>query len=167
MSGMAEGRAARALGKMEALRLLWQLRAALWTGVVLGGGLIGLLSLLDEAWPASRLLASALGVALLSLGAGALFGAWRFRAYGAALHAGEGLVLRSGVWWRTETWVPIARLQHLDLQQSPLERLWGMARLELHTAGQHDHKTAVHGLPLAEAQALRESLMPRVQGQHE
>ena len=31
MSGMAEGRAARALGKMEALRLLWQLRAALWT----------------------------------------------------------------------------------------------------------------------------------------
>lgn len=166
MSGM-EGRAVQALGKMTALRLLWQLRATLWTGAVLGSGLFGLLSLIDEDWPWHWLLAGAVPLVLLSLFAGVVYGGWRYQAYGAVLHAGEGLVLRHGVWWRTESWVPIARLQHLDLQQSPLERLWGMARLELHTAGQHDHKTAVHGLPLAEAQALREALMPRVQGQHE
>lgn len=162
-----EGGATRALRKMRALRLLWQLRAALWAAALLLGPVVGLLYLVDGQWPWAWLLAAALPVGFLSLCWGLLYGGLRYQAYGAALHAGEGLVLRSGVWWRTESWVPIARLQHLDLQQSPLERLWGMARLVLHTAGQHDHKTAVQGLPLAEAQALRESLMPRVQGRHE
>lgn len=167
MSDEMVGRAGQALGKMRTLRALWQLRAALVVAAALGGLVVGLLSLLDESWPWTWLGAAALLVLLISLCLGMAYGSWRYQAYGAALHPGEGLVLRSGVWWRSESWVPIARLQHLDLQQSPLERLWGMARLELHTAGQHDHKTAVHGLPLAEAQALRASLMPRVQGHHE
>ncbi len=162
-----EHSAGQALGKMRTLRLLWQLRAVLWSAVGLLGLVLGPLYVVDEAWPRSWLLGAVLPVMLLSLCTGLIYGAWRYQAYGAVLHAGEGLVLRHGVWWRTESWVPIARLQHLDLQQSPLERLWGMARLVLHTAGQHDHKTAVHGLPLAEAQALREALMPRVQGRHE
>ncbi|MEO3711229.1 PH domain-containing protein [Roseateles flavus] len=167
MSDELEGAAAQVLGKMRTLRTLWQLRAALVCAVVLSGLTVLVLSLIDESWPWTWLAGTALPVVLGSLGLGAVYGAWRYQAYGAALHPGEGLVLRRGVWWRTESWVPIARLQHLDLRQSPLERLWGMARLELHTAGQHDHKTAVHGLPLAEAQALRASLMPRVQGHHE
>ncbi len=167
MSDELEGGAAQVLGKMRTLRTLWQLRAALVCAVVLSGLTVLVLSLIDESWPWTWLAGTALPVVLGSLGLGAVYGAWRYQAYGAALHPGEGLVLRRGVWWRTESWVPIARLQHLDLRQSPLERLWGMARLELHTAGQHDHKTAVHGLPLAEAQALRASLMPRVQGHHE
>ncbi|MBB2487307.1 PH domain-containing protein [Mitsuaria sp. WAJ17] len=171
MSDEMEGRAGQALGKMRPLRTLWQLRAGLVCAVVLTGLTVLGLSLIGDRWSwtwlAGTALPVALPVALASLGLGAAYGALRYQAYGAALHPGEGLVLRHGVWWRTESWVPIARLQHLDLQQSPLERLWGMARLELHTAGQHDHKTAVHGLPLAEAQALRSSLMPRVQGHHE
>ncbi|MGM9515315.1 PH domain-containing protein [Roseateles sp. DB2] len=167
MNSEMEGSAGQVLGKMRTLCTLWQLRAALVCAVVLAGGAVGLLSLIDERWPWHWLAGAAPLVLLLSLGLGAVYGAWRYQAYSAALHPGEGLVLRRGVWWQTESWVPIARLQHLDLQQSPLERLWGMARLELHTAGQHDHKTAVQGLPLAEAQALRASLMPRVQGHHE
>jgi len=167
MNHEMEGAAGQALGKMRTLRTLWQLRAAVLCAAVLAGLAVLLLSLLDERWPWPWLAGTALAVGLLSLGPGLIYGAWRYQAYSAALHPGEGLVLRRGVWWRTESWVPIARLQHLDLQQSPLERLWGMARLELHTAGQHDHKTAVHGLPLAEAQALRAALMPRVQGHHE
>ena len=167
MSNEMEGSAGQALVKMRTLCVLWQLRATIVCTVALGGLTVGLLSLFDEGWPWAWLAATALLVLLAGLGLGAAYGGLRYRAYGAALHPGEGLVLRSGVWWRSESWVPIARLQHLDLQQSPLERLWGMARLELHTAGQHDHKTAVQGLPLAEAQRLRALLMPRVQGHHE
>lgn len=167
MSHEMEAGTGRALGKMRTLRALWQLRATLVCAAGLTGLVLGLLSLLDESWPWTWLAGTAVLIALASLGLGLVYGGLRYQAYGAALHAGEGLMLRHGVWWRTESWVPIARLQHLDLQQSPLERLWGMARLELHTAGQHDHKTAVQGLPLAEAQALRAALMPRVQGHHE
>lgn len=153
--------ARRTLSKMGALRTLWQLHAMTWLGLLLAGGWVLLYVKSGRQW--SPLWLS--GVILLL--PGWLYGRWRHAAYGADLLPGEGLVLRSGVWWRSESWVPIARLQHLDLQQSPLERLWGMARLVLHTAGQHDRKTAVKGLPLAEAQALREALMPRVQGRHE
>ena len=159
--------AGQVLGKMRALRTLWQLRAALWSAAGPTGLGAGVLRLVDPAWPWAWQAMALAAVLLMGLCLGAAYGQWRYQAYGAVLHSGEGLVLRSGVWWRRESWVPIARLQHLDLQQSPLERMWGMARLELHTAGQHDHKTAVHGLPLAEAKALRASLMPRVQGHHE
>lgn len=152
----------RTLSKMRALRALWQLHAMLWLAGLLGIALVAAYFVNGRQLSASWVL----GAVVLLL-PGWLYGGWRHAAYGAELLPSEGLVLRRGVWWRTESWVPIARLQHLDLHQSPLERFWGMARLILHTAGQHDHKTAVQGLPLAEAQSLREALMPKVQGRHE
>ena len=60
-----------------------------------------------------------------------------------------------------------ARLQHLDVQQGPLDRRWGMASLSLHTAGSHDHHTRILGLPLAQAHALRDHLLPRQAIAHE
>lgn len=100
-------------------------------------------------------------VALLGLALGWWYAGQRFAHYRAELHEGEGVVLRSGVWWRSEVWVPTARLQHLDVQQGPLDRRWGMASLSLHTAGSHDHHTLILGLPLAQAHALRDHLLPR------
>ena len=91
----------------------------------------------------------------------------KFSRYQAHLHADQGVVLHDGVWWRAETWVPIARLQHIDVSQGPLDRRWGMATLTLHTAGSHDHATRIAGLPLARAHALRAALLPQTRGQHE
>ncbi|MCV2368356.1 PH domain-containing protein [Roseateles oligotrophus] len=108
-------------------------------------------------------MATASGLALCLAGStlACLYAGQRFAHYRAELHEGEGVVLHSGVWWRSEVWVPTARLQHLDVSQGPLGRRWGMAILSLHTAGSHDHHTRIHGLPLAEAHALRERLLPR------
>ncbi len=91
----------------------------------------------------------------------------RFARYRAELRTNEGVVLQDGVWWQTESWVPIARLQHLDVDQGPLDRRWGMATLTVHTAGTHDHRMRISGLTLAQAHAVRDALLPRSQGQHD
>jgi membrane protein YdbS with pleckstrin-like domain len=153
------------LDKLPALQLVWQ-----WThGLMLALGGASIFAALG--WTLHRFNGSdypLLGALLLPLGAivGWMFGRARFRHYRAQLHAGEGVVVFDGVWWRSETWVPIVSLQHIDVNQGPLDRRWGMASLTLHTAGAHDHETRVAGLPLAQAQALRAALMPTVVDAH-
>ena len=111
-------------------------------------------------------------VSLVVVFVGGLAGSWfyagkRFAAYESSLFPGQGVRIRSGVLWRKEIWLPIARLQHLDVNQGPLDRNWDMASLVLHTAGTHDHEIAVQGLSPSAAQELREVLMPRQRVQHD
>ncbi|MDT9000132.1 PH domain-containing protein [Paucibacter sp. APW11] len=165
---MAESEAqGRILPKLLALRWLWLLRGLLISVVVAAALFYLPWALLGEGELAPAHAQLLMWAALLPPLPLLYHGARRFALFEACLFVGEGLRLRHGVWWRQEVWIPIARLQHLDVHQGPLERAWGMASLVLHTAGQHDHKAVVHGLPVAEAHALRAALMPSVRGQHE
>ena len=123
----------------------------------------------EDGAVAFKALAVGPGVALaLVLAAAAYFYAnRRFARYRGEYFLQKGVRLQDGVWWQTETWIPIARLQHLDVQQGPLDRRWGMATLSLHTAGSHDHVLRIKGLPLQQAYALRDALMPRLQVRHD
>ena len=112
-------------------------------------------------------LMSGLALAFLVAMLAYLYASRRFTRYHGEHFPMEGVRLLDGVWWQTETWIPIARLQHLDVQQGPLDRRWGMATLSLHTAGSHDHRLRIKGLPLDQAYALRDALMPRLQVRHD
>ncbi len=90
-----------------------------------------------------------------------------FNHYGAQYQAGYGVLLKIGVWSRNEVWVPIVRLQHIDVHQGPLDRRWGMATLSLYTAGTHENEIRIKGLPVAQAHALRLALLPTERGAHE
>jgi len=160
--------------RLPALLRLWRWRYGLSSALP---GLAGVaLALMRRAssvnadalqWTARASLPAAVLIALLGLALGWWYAGRRFAHYRAEHHEGEGVVLYAGVWWRSEVWVPTARLQHLDVQQGPLDRRWGMASLSLHTAGSHDHHTRILGLPLAQAHALRDHLMPRQAVAHE
>ena len=162
----------QAIARLPALLRYWRWRyglSAALPGLALGGLLL-LVSL--RAVDAESALSNGLWPAFLGLVALGFVLGWRyaglcFHHYRAEHHMGEGVVLYSGVWWRSEVWVPTARLQHLDVSQGPLDRRWGMATLSLHTAGSHDQHTRIHGLPLEQAHALREHLMPKHAIQHE
>lgn len=155
-----------ALSKMPWLARCWGVQSMLMFGVAGGGfGVMAGLALGNVLLGATGgggalpLLGGLLGAAVLG-GLGLMHGRLRFVAYEARCLPGEGLRLRHGVWWRHETWVPMSRIQHLDVVQGPLDRAVGMASLAVHTAGRHDHRTQVKGLPLAQAQQLRAELMP-------
>ena len=139
-------------------------------GSALGLALGAVFSVLAQelrAWDLTTVLAVSSLPGLLLAGAGWVYAGLRFAHYRGELHRGEGVLLLDGVWWRSETWLPMARLQHLDVHQGPLDRHWAMATLTLHTAGTHDHQLRLRGLPLAQAHALRSALMPRATLTHD
>jgi membrane protein YdbS with pleckstrin-like domain len=69
------------------------------------------------------------------------------------------LVTRRGVWFRVISLLPLNRLQHVDLHRGPLERMYGLASLVLHTAGTHAASLTIPGLDAAEAAHLRDRLV--------
>lgn len=101
---------------------------------------------------------------LLAVVLGLLFGlryARRFAALYAALHLADGVLIRRGVWWRAEIFVPRSRIQHTEVNQGPLDRRWDMASLSLHTAGTRLENIALPGLPRDVAERLRDELLDR------
>jgi uncharacterized protein len=69
------------------------------------------------------------------------------------------LETRSGRLFQTTRLLPLNRLQHVDLHQGPLERMYGLARLELHTAGTENASLIIPGLAHEVAAQLRDHLI--------
>ena len=71
------------------------------------------------------------------------------------------LVIRSGVISRQERVVPLERIQSVDLEEAPLERILGIVRVRVETAatGSSEAKIELHSLGRDDAQALRTQLV--------
>lgn len=85
----------------------------------------------------------------------------RYRAWGYQLSP-EELHVAHGVWTRVETHVPLARVQHVDVSQGPVERAFGVCRLILHTAGTMNSRVVLPGLTRAGAEAIRDDVRARI-----
>lgn len=75
--------------------------------------------------------------------------------------------IRTGVWWRSVTSVPRSRIQHTDVEQGPLMRKYGIAKLIIHTAGTQHATVELIGLSRQQADRTRDHLIARVAGAHE
>ena len=71
----------------------------------------------------------------------------------------EGIQLRRGAIWRSQVAVSRSRIQHTDVSQGPIERIYGLATLTVHTAGNHYAAIALPGLDHAEALLARDFLL--------
>ena len=58
----------------------------------------------------------------------------------------------------SDTVVPYGRIQHMDVDQGPIERPYGLATFSAHTAGTHGSTIVLPGLAHADALALRERI---------
>ena len=85
----------------------------------------------------------------------------RYRAWGYRL-ADDELRVAYGVWTRVETHVPLARVQHVDISQGPIERMFGVCRLILHTAGTANSVVVLPGLSRSNAEAIRDEVRSRI-----
>jgi membrane protein YdbS with pleckstrin-like domain len=70
----------------------------------------------------------------------------------------EQLRVLRGFLWRTDTIVPFNRIQHIDVAQGPLQRLFGLSTLIVHTAGTHNSIVTLPGLATADAENMRETI---------
>ena len=72
--------------------------------------------------------------------------------------AEERLRVVRGVLFHSDTVVPFGRVQHIDVDQGPLERGFGLATLTVHTAGSHNASVSLPGLSHENALAMREDI---------
>ncbi|MXO91299.1 PH domain-containing protein [Pontixanthobacter aquaemixtae] len=63
-----------------------------------------------------------------------------------------------GILFNSDTVVPFGRVQHIDVNQGPLQRAYGIATLTLHTAGSHNASVHLPGLANEDALAMRETI---------
>jgi len=81
------------------------------------------------------------------------FAAFRYR-------LGEGFFeLCYGIFWRVAVMIPIRRIQHVDLRESPWDRRFGLARIEIFTAGTRNASHEIPGLARETAAQLRRDLV--------
>ena len=76
----------------------------------------------------------------------------------------EDLLLRSGIFFQRTLVVPYGRMQYVDVGVGPLERMFGLCTLKLHTAAPGTNAT-IPGLPAPEGERLREHLSARGEAQ--
>jgi membrane protein YdbS with pleckstrin-like domain len=127
--------------------------AAMLVGVVVAGvfgssGLSGALLLLG-AWLVAGVLVTALLVSWPVL-------SYRYTAYEVSE---QGIRIRRGVLWRTVSTVPRSRVQHTDVSQGPIERMFELATLVVYTAGTHHASVSLGGLARETALLIRDHLI--------
>jgi membrane protein YdbS with pleckstrin-like domain len=139
-----------------------------WTG--LPPGLLRMRRLLLVVWMGMLALAAGLLPALFAGPAWALFALlplavlvwgrlmlernWRSWRYA---ERADDLLISRGVLWREETVVPYGRMQLVEVTSGPVERYFGLASVQLHTAAAATDAT-IPGLDPAEAERLRDRL---------
>jgi len=71
----------------------------------------------------------------------------------------SGLEIHRGVFWKLKIAVPVARVQHADVSQGPLQRQYGIGTLTIHTAGTRNASVDLPGLNHDIALQLRDHLI--------
>ncbi|MFB6560455.1 PH domain-containing protein [Streptomyces sp. NPDC056400] len=125
------------------LLLMWTVLLAVVTAVVPG-------LTLGPPWAAL----GAFWLAVLAWGWVLLGRNWRSWRYA---ERADDLLISRGVLWREETVVPYGRMQLVEVTSGPLERRFGLASVQLHTAAAATD-AKIPGLVPAEAERLRDRL---------
>jgi uncharacterized protein len=141
------------------VRRVWTFEAILSGGfmIVLAAMLEWFLLLPQAWWPfrfgvvsaASFLLFLALPLWLV----GRQYERWRY-----SLRS-EDVVVEYGVVWRTRRSIPRLRVQHVDVNSGPVDRMLGLVHLSMYTAGSMGAAQTIPGLTPQDAEALREELL--------
>ncbi len=74
----------------------------------------------------------------------------------------KDIIHKSGVFWHTVTAIPFNRIQHVEKSSTPLDRRFGVATLQLFTAGGSGGDLKIHGLPAELAENLRVYILEKV-----
>lgn len=85
----------------------------------------------------------------------------RWRRWGYAF-TGRELHVASGWLVHVHTIVPVSRVQHIDVAQGALQRVFGVATLVLHTAGTDNSVVGLPGVTRATAEDIRDAIRTQI-----
>ncbi len=81
----------------------------------------------------------------------------KYRHWGYAMGTDRLRIVRGYMFYR-DTVVPYGRIQHIDVEQGPVDRRYDLAKLTVHTAGNHNSTVSLPGLVHADALVMRETI---------
>lgn len=138
---------------------LWQTSALIFVAVMMFISLMGV-GVVGWTWTKwlPWLIAGWVGLGALGVWFSLARPARYYRAWGYRLDD-RVLETRSGILFQRTRLLPLSRLQHVDIERGPLERMYGLASLVLHTAGTHSASLRIPGLAAEEALRLRNHLI--------
>lgn len=73
----------------------------------------------------------------------------------------KDIIYKSGWIFRSVTIVPFNRVQHLQIDQGPVERKFDLARLKIFTAGGQSSDLSIPGIRLDRAQKLKQFIVSK------
>lgn len=71
----------------------------------------------------------------------------------------KDIVYHKGVIFRSKTTIPFNRVQHCEITQGPIERLFNLKSLAIYTAGGQSSDLNINGLEPMEAEQLKEYIV--------
>ncbi len=144
-------------GQLWVMRIHGAIAAAVLIALALAAELV--VATISENLPPSGLIAGLVVLALIYpclISPGRRYRAWGYRIESDELHIGHGVLTR------VFTVVPFVRVQHIDVAQGPIERVFGVSRLMLHTAGTEHSLVVLPGLDAETAERLRDDIRARI-----
>lgn len=151
----ADGLHAVEPGYRHVLRLQW---AMTLLPIVIGAGVLDWFVLSEETGLGGLL---GVGVAMAALIMVVTTPARQWRNWRYALSAEDLRVMR-GYLFHTDTLVPFVRVQHIDVGQGPIERMFGVSHLVVHTAGTDNSIVTLPGLSPASAAEMRDTIRQHI-----
>lgn len=130
------------------IKYLWTATSAL-IFLIIGSIISGLLS--------TAIGTSAFVIAPVFLALGAFYGLKRYGNWGFEVRE-DHLYIEHGVLKKTYSMVPYVRVQHIDTDRGPLDRMLGLSVLRVYTAGSKGADIRIPGLEKASASELQEKL---------
>jgi membrane protein YdbS with pleckstrin-like domain len=79
----------------------------------------------------------------------------------------KDVLYKSGIFFRSTIIIPFSRVQHCEIEQGPIDRMFGLAELSLYTAGGSSSDLSIPGLTLDKANALKIFITNRVAADEE
>lgn len=69
------------------------------------------------------------------------------------------IIYTKGLLWRVRTAIPFNRIQHAELKQGPLERIYGLHSLKVYTAGGQSSDLVIPGLKEQTALSIKDYIL--------
>ncbi|KYG78971.1 PH domain-containing protein [Roseivirga echinicomitans] len=73
------------------------------------------------------------------------------------------IIYTKGLIWSVRTTVPFNRIQHAELKQGPIERLYKINSLKLYTAGGQSSDLVIPGLPDKDALSMKDFVLKKTE----
>ena len=77
------------------------------------------------------------------------------------------IIYKTGLIWRSTTILPFNRIQHAEVQQGPVDRLFNLSKLKIYTAGGSGSDLSISGLVPDEANAMKHFILNKTSANEE